>query len=110
MKAVDIETLDLTELREHLSAVEGQIKTREREAERDFKAEVAELARKRGVEISNIFGDMKAMKSSSGRSSVAPKYRDAGDPSQTWSGRGKPPKWMQEHLDAGRMKEDFLIK
>ena len=38
------------------------------------------------------------------RKPVAPKYRndDTGD---TWSGRGKPPKWM-----AGRDKSQFLIR
>ncbi|NCV85001.1 MAG: H-NS histone family protein [Oxalobacteraceae bacterium] len=37
------------------------------------------------------------------RKPVAPKYRNDGT-GETWSGRGKPPKWM-----AGRDKSQFLI-
>jgi DNA-binding protein H-NS len=38
-----------------------------------------------------------------------PKYRDikTGD---TWSGRGRPAGWLKAHMDAGKKKEDFLIK
>jgi len=38
-----------------------------------------------------------------------PKYRDpkTGD---TWTGRGRPAGWLQAHLDAGKKKDDFLIK
>jgi DNA-binding protein H-NS len=38
-----------------------------------------------------------------------PKYRDP-KTGATWTGRGRPAGWLQTHLDAGRKKEDFLIK
>ncbi|WP_114809458.1 H-NS family nucleoid-associated regulatory protein [Paraburkholderia kururiensis] len=37
------------------------------------------------------------------RASVAPKYRDP-ESGSTWSGRGKPPRWI-----AGKDREKFLI-
>ena len=37
------------------------------------------------------------------------KYRDP-KTGETWTGRGRPAGWLQAHLDAGRKKEDFLIK
>lgn len=43
-----------------------------------------------------------------GRSQVKPKYRSP-DGQHTWSGRGKPPLWMQPLLDGGARKEDFLV-
>lgn len=43
-----------------------------------------------------------------GRSQVKPKYRSP-DGQHTWSGRGKPPLWMQPLLKAGAKKEDFLV-
>lgn len=42
------------------------------------------------------------------RSQVKPKYRSP-DGSETWSGRGKAPKWMKDLLDAGKRKEDYEI-
>jgi len=41
--------------------------------------------------------------------SVAPKYRNPENENETWSGRGKPPRWMQALLAAGKNKDDCLI-
>jgi DNA-binding protein H-NS len=43
------------------------------------------------------------------RSEIVPKYRNLGNPSETWSGRGREPKWMQREIAEGKSKEDFLI-
>jgi DNA-binding protein H-NS len=40
---------------------------------------------------------------------VAPKYRDPDNPSQTWAGRGQAPRWLTAHESQGRKREDFLI-
>nr|WP_307742575.1 H-NS family nucleoid-associated regulatory protein [Massilia varians] len=42
------------------------------------------------------------------RSQVKPKYRSP-EGNETWSGRGKPPLWLQALLDQGRNKEEFEI-
>jgi DNA-binding protein H-NS len=39
---------------------------------------------------------------------VAPKYADPISGS-TWTGRGRPPVWLAQHLAAGRSKDDYLI-
>jgi len=44
-----------------------------------------------------------------GRTKVAPKYRNPNNPEQTWTGRGRAPKWMAEHIAAGGSKDDFAI-
>ncbi|QDW66324.1 H-NS histone family protein [Luteimonas granuli] len=40
---------------------------------------------------------------------VPPKYRNTANPEQTWTGRGKQPRWMAEEVAKGRRPEDFLI-
>ena len=40
---------------------------------------------------------------------VKPKFRDSRDPSVTWSGRGKLPRWLTQHLKSGKKLEDFKI-
>jgi DNA-binding protein H-NS len=40
---------------------------------------------------------------------VLPKYRNPKKPSQTWSGRGKQPRWLKEQLRAGKKLTDLLI-
>jgi DNA-binding protein H-NS len=44
---------------------------------------------------------------SSGKSSVAPKFRD--EKGNTWAGRGKRPIWLRDALLGGRKLDDFLI-
>lgn len=44
-----------------------------------------------------------------GRSSVKPKLRNPKDHSQTWSKRGAPPKWFQDHLAEGGSEDECLI-
>jgi DNA-binding protein H-NS len=40
---------------------------------------------------------------------VLPKYQNPNDPSETWAGRGKQPRWLVSELQAGRNMSDFLI-
>lgn len=40
---------------------------------------------------------------------VFPKYRNPAVPAETWSGRGKRPRWLVSALKAGRAIEDFKI-
>lgn len=40
---------------------------------------------------------------------VSPKYRNPDQPSETWSGRGKQPRWLVVQLKTGRRIEDFRI-
>jgi DNA-binding protein H-NS len=40
---------------------------------------------------------------------VFPKYRNPKEPSETWSGRGKQPRWLAAALKTGHRIEEFLI-
>jgi DNA-binding protein H-NS len=40
---------------------------------------------------------------------VLPKYSNPSVPTETWSGRGKQPRWLVAALRAGHKLEDFLI-
>lgn len=40
---------------------------------------------------------------------VLPKFRNPADPTQTWAGRGKQPRWLASQIKAGKRVDDFLI-
>lgn len=40
---------------------------------------------------------------------VRPKYRNPKNPGETWSGRGRLPRWLRPQLRGGRKLDDFLI-
>jgi len=43
------------------------------------------------------------------RAKVAPKYRNPKEPEQTWTGRGRKPKWVERALDGGQTLKDLQI-
>src|SRR5258708_1551366 len=40
---------------------------------------------------------------------VFPKYRNPAQPSETWAGRGKRPRWLTAQLKSGKQIDDFRI-
>ncbi len=40
---------------------------------------------------------------------VLPKYRNPSNPSETWSGRGKMPRWLKAQVGSGKAVDDFRI-
>jgi DNA-binding protein H-NS len=89
------------------------------------RAQVAAAAKKAGYTIEELFGTgaapaAKATRASKGAkgaaktgrklAKVAPKYRNPADAEQTWTGRGKQPRWLAEYTAQGRKVEDFLIQ
>lgn len=40
---------------------------------------------------------------------VLPKYRNPSEPSETWSGRGKQPRWLTAALKTGHTMEEFVV-
>jgi DNA-binding protein H-NS len=40
---------------------------------------------------------------------VLPKYQNPAEPTETWSGRGKQPKWISAQLKSGKKLDDLTI-
>jgi len=40
---------------------------------------------------------------------VLPKFRNPEQPSETWAGRGKKPRWLTAQLKSGKQIDDFRI-
>lgn len=68
----------------------------------DIKAKIAAY----GLTVKDLGFSGAVRKTASGRSEVAPKYK-LND--QTWSGRGRQPKWVADHIAAGGTLEDLAI-
>ena len=80
------------------------------------------LARKMSAEKERLEQRLRELKSSGSNSSempvkprrpypkVHPKYRNPDRPSETWAGRGKPPRWLNAQLRSGKKLDDFKIE
>ena len=62
------------------------------------------------AELAGVKAEPKSLpKKSDGRSKVAPKYRNPDDTSETWTGRGRKPKWVESFLAGGGSLEAITI-
>ena len=68
------------------------------------------LAKEHGYTLEEIAGGSAGGRKTSAAkgSKVAPKYRHPGT-GETWSGRGKPPKWLAAEITKGKTPADFAI-
>jgi len=69
-------------------------------------AEIQARMKEFGITLDDLKGGVKKAKA---RAAVAAKYRNPVT-GESWSGRGRTPKWLAEELAKGRTKEAFLIK
>ena len=85
------------------------------------RAKLTKLAKAEGYTVEELFGTAapargrKAATKASPKAGrklgkVAPKYRNPANAKDTWTGRGRQPRWLAELVAAGKQVEDFLIK
>jgi DNA-binding protein H-NS len=90
------------ELLKQREALEQKINEARRNELSEAVAQVRALVAEFGLTAQDVFPAGRARSASSG-SKVAPKYRNPAT-GQTWTGRGKPPKWIQNES-----REQFAI-
>ena len=100
-----LEKMSYAELVEAESQI-ARLKIEKQSAERAaVRQKLIDIAKERGFDIHDLFG-----KGRKGKGSVAPKYRDPRNPENTWTGRGRMPRWLTAATKGGKAKrEDFLI-
>ena len=79
----------------------AQAKDRERT---ELKQQIEAMAQDSGFSVSELF----AGRSTKGKT-VAPKYMNPQNKSETWTGRGRKPRWLVAKLNSGASLEDFAI-
>lgn len=105
---VQIDNLNQSQLDELIEQARARKEILHKEQINAVREELAALALAKGYTIEELFG--KGRRAASKRGKVPPKYRNPDDSTQTWSGRGKRPRWFQAALDAGRSPDSMLIK
>jgi len=107
---------DIGELDQIIAHCQGRKDDMREEARAAAEEEIAAIAEKAGLTVAEITGLRPAVarktatgKKPAGKASKAPpKYKDP-ESGKTWTGRGKPPNWVRDHVNGGGDKEDFLI-
>jgi len=110
-KLPDIKALTYIEL----SQLEEVVYERMGELEKEQVTKLRDKWKKDAVAHGLTFNDItgggrKRKRDATTRKPVEPKYRNPAKKSETWSGRGRKPKWVESALTSGKKLEDLLIK
>ncbi len=101
----DLNSLSLKELKDLQSQVAKAIAGFEDRRKREALAELDERARAMGFSLAELTGAASPRK----RTASTAKYANPANPSDTWSGRGRKPRWFSEALAKGRRPEDMAV-
>ena len=105
-RSKNIENMSFAELAAMQARIE-RAKVERQGAERiALRQKLTDMAKEAGFDIHELVGRGGKGK----RAKVAIKYRDPKSPANTWTGRGRMPRWMTAATKGGKAKkEDFLI-
>jgi DNA-binding protein H-NS len=102
---MNVNDLSLKELKDLQSQIARAIGSYEDRRKKQALAELEEVARAKGFSLAELTGATPARKTSTS----VPKYANPADSADTWSGRGRKPRWFIEAMAAGRKPEDLAI-
>ena len=105
---MDISNLSVSELEKLQADAAVLIETKKEQAILDAFNAIEEVAEKVGMTVEELLQIGKA-KNKKERKSVEPRYRNKDNFEETWTGRGKQPRWLVAAIEAGAKLEDFLI-
>lgn len=121
--SIDLRNLSAKELGALIAkAKEQQTKLAKRTPIATVRGKITKFAKAEGYTLDELFGTPGARSAKTAAAAkpgpragkklgkVAPKYRNPANPKETWTGRGKHPRWMAALIAKGKKADDFLIK
>lgn len=103
---IDLLSLSLKELKELQSQVAKTIANFEDRKKLEARSELEARARELGFSLSDLAAVAAVGRK---RGVAAPKYKNPANPSDTWTGRGRKPRWFAEALKAGKSADSMAI-
>jgi DNA-binding protein H-NS len=109
MQKIDLANYDLSELKGLQHEVEKQIKNRQQQDVQKAREQIFAIAQEAGISVEELLGSAASKSRKNKGQKVEPQYRNPADSSQTWSGRGRQPRWIAEQVAIGKTLDDFRI-
>ena len=98
-----LDKLSYGELAEVRNRVDRLMVEKRNSARDELRQKVTALVKEHGLSVQDLFGRGR-------KGAVAVKYRDPKNPQNTWTGRGRMPRWLTAAMKGGKAKkENFLI-
>jgi DNA-binding protein H-NS len=104
---MDLNAMEHDELLSLRKDVDKALKTLESRRRKDALKDAKEAAAKYGISLSELMGDTKSTKSY--KTKGVAKYQHPENADMTWTGKGRRPEWIKEHLEAGKSLDEVAI-
>lgn len=111
----NLKEMSIKELEKLRADVDKALASAKAKAVRAARKAAQALAAEFGVTMAELTGSeqpakpRRPRKSAPDRKPGKPKYANPADKSQTWTGKGRQPKWFKEAIAAGKSPEDMAI-
>jgi DNA-binding protein H-NS len=102
---IDVNSMSLRDLKELHAKTARAIASFEERRKKEAIRELDEKARELGFSLEELIGVNPARK----RSSAAPKYANPANSAETWTGRGRKPRWFEAAIADGKTAADLEI-
>jgi DNA-binding protein H-NS len=118
MAKTNLSNYNLAELKGLQFDIEKEIKSRQQDEVRKAREQILAIAQDVGVPVADLIAKASGGKNGGGKNGGAKKgsgqqgqarFRNPSDESQTWTGRGRQPKWIAEAVSGGKSLDDFRI-
>lgn len=106
MPDIDLKDLSLKELTDLRAQVIRAIATFDERRKKAAREELEKRARELGFSLAELTGTPFRGRI---RAPALPKYANPANSAETWSGRGRKPRWFEDAMSAGNTADDLRI-
>jgi len=106
---INLKSLSIAELKSLQEEITVEMELRGKEERQKLLQEFRDKAKTLGITLEDLLAGQKQKGKARSAGKVAAKYANPADASQTWTGRGKRPRWVSEFLTAGKSLDDLKV-
>lgn len=107
---IDLSRRKLSELQELQQKIAREIKSREQEEVQKARKQILSIAQHVGLPVKELIAGAGEKPKADKTSAVRVRYRNPADSQQTWTGRGRQPRWVADALAQGKTLDELNIQ
>jgi DNA-binding protein H-NS len=109
MAMTDLSNYNLSELKRLQHDIEKEIENRRQREVKLAREQILMIAQDMGLSVEELLASVVKKPAADKTDKIQRQYMNPVDSSQTWSGRGRQPKWIVDGLAKGKTLDDFRI-
>lgn len=109
MANIDLSSYNVSELKGLQHDIENEIKSRQQGDLAQARQQILAIAQKAGISVEELLATGTKQANKGTGKKVQMQYQNPADKAQTWTGRGRQPRWIADAIAGGKQLADFRI-